>query len=108
MRPLPLLEVLVVNALLLALLLWITGDYGFRASYWTTEGFVSSIVRYPPLFFVTSAVKGSTSIPGLLTIDWQQIVVLMLVVTDAVYLSSLVRARRRNAPWAGQASVSTG
>jgi hypothetical protein len=94
---LPLLEVLVANLALIALFSWITGDYDFRASYWTTEAFTSATARYP-LFLITSAMKGSTSIPGLLTLDWQQVVVLLLVVTDAVYAWSLLAARRRAPP----------
>jgi hypothetical protein len=96
-RLLPLLEVLVANLILIALFFWISGDYDFRASYWATEVFTPTTVRYP-LFLFTSAVKGSTSIPGLLTLDWQQVVVLLLVVTDLVYLSSLLRAFRGSRP----------
>ena len=97
-RPLPLLEVLIANLVLIALLFWITADYAFRTAYWGTEVFNPTTVRYP-LFLVTSAVKGSTCIagtciPGLLTLDWQQVVLLLIAVTDAVYLWSLVRIRR--------------
>lgn len=93
LRLLSLIEVLFVNALLIALLLWITGDYSFRTAYWGTEGFSPTTVRYP-LLLITSAAKGTTSIPGLLTIDWQQVVALVLVVTDAIYLSNLLRSRK--------------
>ena len=93
MKLLSLVEVLFVNVVLLALLLWITGDYAFRAAYWGTESFDPTTARYP-LLLITSAVKGTTSIPGLLTIDWQQVVALVLVVTDAIYLSNLLRSRR--------------
>ena len=93
MRILALLEVLVVNLVLIALLLWISGDYGYRAAYWGPEGFTSTMVRYP-LFYITSAVKGSTRIPGLLSVDWQQVVLLLLVVTDAVYAFSLAKSLR--------------
>jgi hypothetical protein len=97
-RPLPLLEVLIVNLVLIGLLFWITGDYAFRTAYWGTEVFTPTTVRYP-LFLVTSAVKGSTCvpstcIPGLLTLDWQQVVLLLMAVTDAVYIWSLLRMRR--------------
>lgn len=94
LRIVSLIEVLVVNGILIALFLWITGDYAFRASYWASEGFTPTMVRYP-LFFLTSAEKGSISIPGQLTVDWQQIVPLLLAVVDAIYLSSLFRSRRR-------------
>jgi hypothetical protein len=96
-RLLPLLEVLAANVFLIALFFWITGDYDFRTSYWATEVFTPTTVRYP-LFLITSAVKPSTSIPGLLTLDWQQVVVLLLVATDAVYLSSLLRPLRGSRP----------
>jgi hypothetical protein len=46
------------------------------------------------LFLITSAVKPSASIPGLLTLDWQQIIVLLLVVIDAVYISTVLRPLR--------------
>ena len=92
MKVIPTLEVLAVNAVLIALFLWITGDYAFRTAYWGTESFAPTTVRYP-LFLITSAVKGSTSIPGLLTVDWQQIVLLILVLTDVIYAYSLLRAR---------------
>jgi hypothetical protein len=103
MKLLSLVEVLVVNVVLIALLLWITGDYGFRAAYWGTEGFRPTTVRYP-LFLVTSAVKGSTSIPGSLTVDWQQVVVLVLALTDSVFLSSVLRRRRDSRAPAPQVS----
>jgi len=94
MKLLPLLEVLVVNALLIPLLALITENYGLRAAYWSSEGFASTTVRYP-LFFITSAVKGSTNIPGLLSVDWQQVVLLVLVLTDAVFVWSAVKSARR-------------
>ncbi len=95
MRLLDLFEVLLVNLVLAGLLLWITGDYSFRNDYWASESFLSSTARYP-LFLITSATKGSTSIPGLLTVDWQQVIVLVLLLADAIYLRSLLRARGRS------------
>ncbi len=95
MRVIRLFEVLVVNAILIALLLWVTGDYGFRASYWASEKFSSATTRYP-LFLITSAAKGSTAIPGLLTVDWQQVVLLVLVVADLIYVRGLfLNSQRR-------------
>jgi hypothetical protein len=92
MKVLPLLEVLVVNGFLIPLLALITANYGSRAAYWNAEGFAYTTVRYP-LFFITSAVKGSTHIPGLLSVDWQQVVLLILIVADAVYLWSAMKDR---------------
>jgi hypothetical protein len=101
LKPLPLLEVLVANLVLIALFLWITADYSFRTAYWGTEVFTPTTVRYP-LFLITSAVKGPvsnpTSIPGLLTLDWQQVVLLLIAVTDAVYLWSVLHVGRAPRP----------
>ena len=94
MKLFPLLEVLVVNAFLIPLLALITENYSLRTAYWGSEGFTSTTVRYP-FFFITSAVKGSTRIPGLLSVDWQQVVFLVLVVSDAVYVWSAVKSSRR-------------
>lgn len=86
------LEALVVNVVLIALLAAITENYGLRMAYWGPEGFTPSMTRYP-LFFVTSAVKGGTQIPGLLSVDWQQVVVLVLVVFDALFVRSVLKDR---------------
>jgi len=96
MKLLPLLEVLVVNAILIPLLALITQNYALRMAYWARpgDGFTPTMTRYP-LFFITSAVNGSTNIPGLLSVDWQQVVLLVLIVTDAVYVWSAVRDGRR-------------
>jgi len=96
MRWVSLVEVLVINAVLIALLVLIAENYGLRTAYWGPEGFTPTTVRYP-FFFITSAVKGSTHIPGILSVDWQQVVLLVLVVTDAVYVWSAVRDSRRRA-----------
>jgi hypothetical protein len=97
MKLLPLVEVFVVNAFLILLLVLITENYGLRAAYWATEGFTFTTVRYP-LLIITSAVKGATRIPGLIAVDWQQVVSVVLVVTDAVYLVSLRRSRKGTSP----------
>ncbi|MDA4116845.1 MAG: hypothetical protein OK455_00680 [Thaumarchaeota archaeon] len=102
MKIFSILEVVVVNAVLLALLAWVTGDYSTRADYWGPESFTPTMVRYP-LFMITSAARGSTVIPGLLTVDWQQIIVLILVVTDVIYLwSATQHDREQNAQQALQ------
>jgi len=95
MKVLPLVEVLVVNAFLIPLLALVTENYGLRASYWGSEGFTYTTVRYP-FFFIPSAVKGATHLPGLLSVDWQQVVLLLLVVIDGVFVLSALRGRRRD------------
>ncbi len=94
MKLLPLIEVIVVNALLIPLLVLISENYALRDAYWGREGFTSTTVRYP-FFFITSAVKGTTNIPGLLSVDWQQVIFVLLVAVDVVYILSALRGRER-------------
>jgi hypothetical protein len=96
MKKLPLVEVIVVNAILISLLALITQNYALRMAYWgkPQDGFTPTMTRYP-FFFITSAVKGSTHLPGLLSVDWQQVVLVVLILTDAVYLWSSIRSGRR-------------
>lgn len=91
MKLLPLLEALVFNVVLISLLVLISGNYGLRLAYWRHEGFTSNMVRYP-FFFITSATNGSTTIPGILSVDWQQVVLLVIAIVDIVYLLSVLRA----------------
>lgn len=104
MKLLPFLEVLVVNAILIPLLALITQNYALRTAYWAKpgDGFTPTMTRYP-FFFMTSAVKGSTHIPGLLSVDWQQIIVLLLLVVDGVFVLSALRgtAPERQQPSSG-------
>jgi hypothetical protein len=93
MRLLSLIEVIIVNVVLIALLVLITENYGLRIAYWGPEGFSPTTVRYP-FFFITSAVKGSTYIPGLLSVDWQQVILVVLVVTDAIYAWAAFKSNR--------------
>lgn len=97
MKLLSVIEVLFVNAVLIVLLALITQNYASRLAYWAKPGdeFTPTMTRYP-LFFVTAAVKGSTHIPGLLSVDWQQVVILVLLVVDAVFVLSAVRGRAPN------------
>lgn len=97
MKLLPVIEVLVVNAFLIPLLALITENYDLRSAYWASEGFTSTTVRYP-FFFITSAVRGTTHIPGLLSVDWQQVVLFVLIVADGVFALGLYRSRRAASP----------
>jgi hypothetical protein len=97
MKLLPVVEVLVVNAFLIPLLLLITENYGLRSAYWASEGFTSHMVRYP-FFFITSAVRGDTHIPGLLSVDWQQVVLFVLIVADGIFALGLYRSGRAANP----------
>ena len=92
MKRIAILEVIIINAALIPLLALITENYGLRAAYWGPEGFTYTMTRYP-LFFITSAVRGTTHIPGLLSVDWQQVIVLVLVVVDGLFIRSALRGR---------------
>jgi hypothetical protein len=96
MKRLALAEVIVVNAILISLLVLITQNYASRMAYWARPGdeFTPTMTRYP-LFFITSAVKGSTRIPGILSVDWQQVIVLVLVVVDGLFILSALKSRSR-------------
>lgn len=93
MRRSAILELLLVNGVLIALLALVTENYSLRMAYWRSEGFTPTMTRYP-LFFITSAVKGTTQIPGLLSVDWQQVLILLLVVFDGLFLVSVLKERR--------------
>jgi len=86
------LQVIVINAVLIPLFVLITENYALRMAYWAPEGFAPTMTRYP-LFFITSAAKGTTHIPGLLSVDWQQVVLLVLIVVDGLFFLSLRKAR---------------
>jgi hypothetical protein len=92
MKLMPLAEVVIINVLLIPILVLITENYGLRTAYWVSEGFVPATTRYP-FFFTTSAVRGSTSIPGLLSVDWQQVIIAVLVVVDGVFAWSALKDR---------------
>jgi hypothetical protein len=86
--------VLVSNMVILLLIYGIFQDYAYRLSYWRSLGFAPS-TSYSPFFFVTSAAKGSTYIPGQLTLDWAQVLILILVAMDALYVYGVVRRRQK-------------
>ncbi len=95
MKLLPLLEAVVANVFLIAIFVLITENYGLRIAYLQHEGFAPDMVRYP-LFFITSATNGTTHIPGILSVDWQQVVLLVLIVVDGVYALSILKGPRQS------------
>ena len=94
MKRLPLAEVIVVNAILIPLLVLITQNYALRMAYWARpgDGFTPTMTRYP-FFFITSAVRGSIHLPGLLSVDWQQVILLLLIVFDGLFILSALKSR---------------
>jgi hypothetical protein len=83
------------NAALLGLIWWVFQDYAYRLAYWRSMGFTPT-TKYWPFFYVTSAVKGSVYIPGQLTLDWTQVLGVVLIIIDAGFLIGLYRRRARN------------
>jgi hypothetical protein len=94
MKRLPIAEVVVVNIILVPLLVLITQNYALRMAYWARpgDGFTPTMTRYP-FFFITSAVRGSNRLPGLLSVDWQQVILLLLIVVDGLFVLSAWKSR---------------
>jgi hypothetical protein len=82
----------VFNVVGLILAVLIAGDQAYRLSYWRSMGFTPH-TDYYPFFLITTATKGTTYIPGLLTIDWLQVLVVILAVVDSLMLIGYVRRR---------------
>jgi hypothetical protein len=87
-------QLVVSNVILVALILAVLQDYAYRLSYWRSLGFTPT-TTYSFLTFITSATNGSTRIPGQLTLDWVQVFVILLVVIDASFFYSAIRDRLR-------------
>lgn len=95
MRLASLLNLAVFNGVAIILAVLVFSDRAWRLGYWeNTLGFTPNTVYYP-FFYVTSAVKGSTSIPGLLTIDWLQVILVVMVVVDGSILLGMLRRSRQ-------------
>ena len=92
-----LLNIVVFNAAALVMAALVYDDRVWRLGYWQSLGF-SPTTNYFPLFFITSAVKGSTSIAGVLTVDWLQVIVLIVVVVDAATVVGAIRRRGGHEP----------
>ena len=86
----------VFNVVVLALADWVYSDRVWRLGYWESLGFTPKTTYYP-FFYITSAVNGSTRIPGLLTIDWLQVLLVVAVIVDGSYAINMIRRRRRAA-----------
>jgi hypothetical protein len=86
-------EALVINAILLAALYWVTIEQATRAAYATQEGLAFLIARFPLTLTTTlSGRNGQLTSP--LTLDWMQLIVLALLVVDSIYAYGFVRRRQ--------------
>lgn len=88
-----LINIVVFNGVALILAVLVYDDRLWRLSYWESLGFTPT-THYYPFFYVTSAVKGSTYIGGLLTIDWLQVIIVAAAVVDAFIGLGLIRQRQ--------------
>ena len=83
----------VFNGIGIFLAALVAGDQAWRLSYWHSLGFTPNTTYYP-FFLITSATKGSDTIPGQLTIDWLQVLVVVLVIVDLFVLIGYIRRKR--------------
>ncbi|MDA4113278.1 MAG: hypothetical protein OK474_04445 [Thaumarchaeota archaeon] len=86
-------KVAVPNLVILALIWEVVQDDAGRIAYFESLGFTPS-THYYPFFYITTAVKGASYIPGLLTLDWVQVLAVVLLVLDLSYVLGYVRKQR--------------
>lgn len=93
-----LVQLLITNIVLIVLSSLAAQDLSARMDYARSVGFTPS-VTYSPLAFVLSSVGHGTSIPGLLTFDWFQFLLIVLILLDGSFaLEALRRRGHRNPP----------
>lgn len=88
-----LINLIVFNGVALVLAALVYDDRVWRVGYWDSLGFTPT-TRYYPFFYITSAVKGSTTISGLLTVDWLQVILVAMAVVDIGFVVGQLRNRR--------------
>ncbi len=86
-------KIAVPNLVILALIWEVLQDDAGRIAYFQALGFTPS-THYYPFFFVTTAVDGSTYIPGLLTLDWVQVLAVALLLLDLSFIIGYMRRQR--------------
>jgi hypothetical protein len=86
-------KVAVPNLVILALIWEVVQDDAGRIAYFQSLGFTPS-THYYPFFYITTAVKGASYIPGLLTLDWVQVLAVVLLVLDLSYVLGYTRQQR--------------
>jgi hypothetical protein len=87
-----LVEALLINAVLILALLWVTGEQSARASYAVQRGLTFSVTR--SLFtYVTTLSSSSGQLSSPPTLDWIQVIVFALFLIDLYYVYGAVRRR---------------
>ncbi|MDA4137108.1 MAG: hypothetical protein OK449_08975 [Thaumarchaeota archaeon] len=92
-----LINLAVFNGVAIILAALVYNDRVARIAYWHEMGFTANTAYYP-LSYITSAVQGTDSIQGLLTVDWLQVILVVAVVVDASFAWGLLRRRRALPP----------
>ena len=90
-------RIIVTNVVILAIILAVLRDDAGRLSYFQSLGFTTTTTYYP-FFYITSAVNGSTYIAGELTLDWIQVLAVVLIVLDVGFLLPFLRSRLASEP----------
>jgi hypothetical protein len=90
-------KILVSNVVVLAVIWTVLQDDAGRVAYFQSLGFTTSTAYYP-FFYITSAVNGSAQIPGLLTLDWVQLLAVALIVLDISFALPFLRRGRSSEP----------
>jgi hypothetical protein len=83
-------KIAVSNLVILAIVWNVLQDDAGRTAYFQALGFTPSTAFYP-FFYITSAVNGSIKIPGLLTLDWTQVLVAALIILDLSFALPYLR-----------------
>ena len=86
-------KIAVPNLVILALIWEVLQDDAARIAYFQTLGFTPS-THYYPFFYITTAVDGTTYIPGLLTLDWVQVLAVVLLLLDLSFIVGYMRRQR--------------
>ncbi len=92
----PLIQLLLISVVLIVLSSLAAQDLNRRVEYARSIGFTPSLT-YSPLFFILSSVGRGTSIPGLLTFDWSQFLLIVLIILDGSFaLETILRRGHSN------------
>jgi hypothetical protein len=85
-------QLLLANAILISLVVLVREDQLARLDYWRSMGFTPDTI-YSILSLRFPAVKGNLSIPGLPTMDWVQVFLVVIILMDVYYFASVLSGR---------------
>jgi hypothetical protein len=88
-------NIAVFNGVAIILAALVYNDRVARTAYWHELGFTPSTAYYP-FSYITSAVSAATSIQGLLTVDWLQVILVIMVVVDGSMALGMLRRQRQD------------